>query len=237
MEPREVKMRKADPLQLFSGCRTAAPTARTGGQGRPGAVLPLLFFAIALSLYAGSGSRYLEGITPDMPKKPEEGYSLDGKIYRFQNASLKVELEYLDQQERADYYREHKIDDPFRGFSQLQNLIPIRARFENLQKEGDIFMSPNTVVLGNIPTFDDTKLYQLLYQQRDNEKRLEAAGATLFIRPLSLPPGTWIERIFMFQYDDSLPVKRLSLVIASVMGTAEWDLEFKYKATFKKEKS
>jgi len=196
--------------------------------------IPLLLLTAAL---AAESVHLLVALEPNPPRKPPEGYSVEGGIYRFQNELFKVEAEHLTADARSAYYGARGLDDPFVGLVEYDNLFVIRVRLENLHKSETLHMQPGMVSIGNCLVQDETQVYQLFYRMTDGEKRLEAAGKTLFHRPLALPPGEWIERLFLFHYDDPYPVRRISLVISNLMfGNDALEVEFPFRARFEKEK-
>lgn len=215
--------------------------APTGPEGRRRDMGPVwlsgLVSAFAISAAAATTLYVLTEMTPEISKNPEPGYSASGGIYRFENKSLRCEVEFLTPEARGAYFKKNGFQDPLAGLASESDFFAVRARFENLMAEGALTMSPNTVIFENCTVRDQTHLYQLLYLRPDGEKRLEAAGAVFYLSQLNLPPGTWIERLFLFQYEDPYPTKRMKLVIANLMGAdQQWDMEFPFIAKFRKEK-
>jgi len=192
---------------------------------------------VAASAWAG-GVLILKSLTPELPKKAPEGYSLEGGVYHYRDAHLDVQVTPLTAAERPQYYATKKLPDPFSEVMPTENLILIRVRIENLQKEGAVEFSPTASMLGDSLAFDDTYVYQFLYKEKDADARLSAAGQTMFLKHLSLPPGNWIERLLAFQYDDPYPSKKLFLQLGGIsVGPEGVPLAFPFKATFRKEKS
>jgi hypothetical protein len=77
----------------------------------------------------------------------------------------------------------------------------------------------------------------MFYKETDGEERLAAAGKSFYFKSLHLPPGQWIERLMIFQYDELYQQKKVSLVLSSILlGREGVDLEFPFLTTFKKEK-
>jgi len=192
---------------------------------------------VAASAWAG-GILILESLTPELPKKAPEGYSLEGGVYHYRDAHLDVQVFQLTAAERPQYYAMKKLPDPFSGVRPAENLILIRVRIENLQKEGAVEFSPTASMLGDSLAFDDTYVYQFIYKEKDADAKLSAAGKTMYLKHLSLPPGTWIERLLAFQYDNPYPSKRLILQIGGIStGQEGVNLVFPFKTKFRKEKS
>ncbi len=197
-------------------------------------LLPILLIGLGL---AAETVRLLESLEPLPYHKEAEGYSVEGMVYRFENEHVAVEAEHLTTEQRGAYYDARKLDDPFVGLVEYDNLFVLRVRIENLHKSETLNMQPSTVSIGNCLVQDETHVYQLFYRMKDGDERLAAAGKTLFLRPLSLPPGTWIERLFLFHYDDPYSVRRLILVISNIMfGNDMVEVEFRFKSRFKKVK-
>ena len=196
----------------------------------------LCLILVALSAWAG-GTLVLESLAPELPKKAPEGYSLQGEVHHYRDSRLDVQVAYLAVAERVRYFAMKELPDPFATVLPAENLILIRMRLENLQKEGAVEFSPTATMLGESLAFDDTFVYQFLYKEKDADAKLSAAGKTMYLRHLSLPPGTWIERLLAFQYDDPYSAKRLILQIGGVStGQEAVDLAFSFKTTFKKVK-
>jgi hypothetical protein len=196
-----------------------------------------LALALALPALAATTIHVLCELMPEISKKPEAGYSVSGAVYKFENKDLKCEVEYLTPEARRQYFSKRGFEDPLRGLASEEDFFVVRARFENLLKEGDLVMSPNTVLFENCQVKEETALYSMFYLRPDGEKRLQAAGAVFYLKSLSLPPGLWIERLYLFQYEDPYQTKHMKLVIASILtGDRQWDLEFPFLAKYKKEK-
>jgi hypothetical protein len=191
---------------------------------------------MAASAWAAS-SLILDSLTPNPPKKLPEGYGVESGAYHFRDARLDLQVAQLTSEERVRFYAAKKLPDPFSGVLPIENLILLRLRIENLQKENTLEFSPTATMLGNCLAFDDTYVYQFLYREHDAAAKLDAAGKTMFLKHLSLPPGTWIERLLAFQYDDPYPSKKILLVVGGISAGAEGvDLAFPFKATYRKEK-
>jgi len=196
----------------------------------------LCVLLLAVSAWAG-GVEVLESIVPLPSKKMPQGYSLEGEIWHYRDANLDVKVTPLTPEARARYYAEKQLEDPFSGVLPRENLVVMRLRVENLQKDGTVEFSPTACMLGNSLAFDDTYVYQFLYKEKNADAKLASAGKTLFMKHLSLPAGTWIEHLLAFQYDDPYPTKKLGLILGGISAGAEGvDIVFPFKATFKKEK-
>jgi len=199
--------------------------------------LVLLLGLITLAVASKTTLYLLTDLEPKPPRKMEPEYSVEGGVYRFENADMKVEVEYMDKADRAAYYKGKDLSDPFQGLVMYDNLVTFRLRIENLDDAEDLNMSPGAAQMGNALVLDETTLYQMFYRMKDGEERLAAVGRTLFIKPLQLPPGLWIERLLLFQYDDPYPVRRMDLILSSILvGQNGTDVVLRYKAHFEKEK-
>lgn len=196
-----------------------------------------LLAALGIAAAASTTIYVITEMTPDIRKKPEAGYSAEGKIYRYANKDLACEVEVLLAEARGAYFRSKGYEDPFRDLASSEDFFVVRARFENRMAEHSLTMMPGSVMFENCTVRDETHLYQLFYIKSDGEKRLEAAGAVFYLKQLDLPPGQWIERLFLFQYDDPYRTKRMRLVISNLLaGDRQHDVEFPFIAKYKKEK-
>jgi hypothetical protein len=196
---------------------------------------PLL--ALAVTAAASTTIYVITEMTPDIGRGANDGYSAEGGIFRYANKEMACEVEVLLAEARGAYFRSKGYEDPLRDLTSSEDFFAVRARFENRMTEHNLTMMPGSVMFENCNVRDETHLYQLLYMKSDGEKRLEAAGAVLYLKQLDLPPGTWIERLFLFQYDDPYKTKRMKLVISNILaGEKQHDLEFPFIARYKKEK-
>lgn len=179
----------------------------------------------------------LTGLKPRPPKRPDPSLRVEGRCYVYRNPRLELRVEPLDPAGRADFFSQRGLTDPFAGFPPEDNYVAFRVRFENLSKDEPLTFSPVSTLFGNSAALDEVRLYETFYREKDGEKKLEAVGKTLFVKTLTLPPGTFIERLLVYQYDDPYPVRTIPLIFASILlGRESLDLELPFEATFQKEK-
>lgn len=179
----------------------------------------------------------LTGLKPRPPKRPDPNLRVEGRSYVYRNAWLELQVEPLDFAARTHFFSKRGLEDPFAGFPPEDNYVTFRVRFENLSKDEPLTFSPVNTLFGNAAALDEVRLYQTFYREKEGEKKLEAVGKTLFVKTLTLPPGTFIERLLVYQYDDPYAVRTLSLVFGGILvGREGLDLELPFEASFKKEK-
>jgi len=179
----------------------------------------------------------LQDLVPEPQKKPRPGYIIDGKSYHYRDKHLDVRVTYLTVEERRAWFEERETKDPFSAVRAEDNYAFFKVRFENLQKEENVEFTPGSSMFGTGNLVDDITVYQMFYKETDGEERLAAAGKSFYFKSLHLPPGQWIERLMIFQYDELYQQKKVSLVLSSILlGREGVDLEFPFLTTFKKEK-
>jgi hypothetical protein len=193
---------------------------------------------VLAALAVPAGTLYLlTGLKPRPPKRPDPNLRVEGRAFVYRNAQLELQVEPLDPAGRADFFSRRGFEDPFAGFPPEDNYVAFRVRFENLSKDEPLTFSPVSTLFGNSAALDEVRLYQTFYREKEGEKKLAAVGKTLFVKTLSLPPGTFIERLLVYQYDDPYPVRTIPLVFGSILvGRESLDLELPFEATFHKEK-
>jgi len=191
----------------------------------------------ALALAAKSVS-ILVDLVPEPPKKAAAGYEVEGRVYHYRDKRLDARVAYLLPEDRAAWFSKRGLQDPFEGLIKPEdNYVFFCLRLENLQKEENVAFTPGSSMFGTANLVDDTTIYQMFYKENDGEARLAVAGKSFFFKALYLPPGQWIERLLLFQYDESYAMKKVPLVMSSILlGRDGIDLEFSFLATFKKEK-
>ncbi|MGC8762231.1 MAG: hypothetical protein ACP5VN_01135 [Acidobacteriota bacterium] len=194
--------------------------------------------SVLASLALPAGTLYLlTGLKPRPPKRPDPNLRVEGRAFVYRNPRLELRVEPLTPPGRADFFAQRGLQDPFAGFPPEDNYVAFRVRFENLSKEESLTFSPVATLFGNAAVLDEVRLYQTFYREKEGERMLEAVGRTLFVKTLTLPPGTFIERLLVYQYDDPYPVRTIPLVFASILvGRESLDLELPFEATFQKEK-
>jgi len=180
----------------------------------------------------------LQDLVPQPQKKPEPGYSIEGKTHHYRDSRLDVRVTYLTPDARRAWFGQRGVKDPFAVIRPEDNYAFFRVRFENLQKEDSVEFTPGSSMFGSANLVDDISVYQMFYKERDGEETLAAAGKTFYFRTLHLPPGQWIERLMLFQYDEAYQQKKVALVLSSILlGREGLDLEFTFLTTFKKVKT
>ncbi len=201
------------------------------------AVAVCILLVLSVSAWASRKICILQGLTPDVKKVDSKNLTVEGGGFHYRDKRVDVRLTPLTGRELEAYYEAQGVSDPFTGFPPEANYVFFKLRIENLQKSGDLTFSPQGAMLGSDGTLDDIGLYQLFYRETDGDQKLAAAGKTLFLKNLYLPAGYWIERLLVFQYDNPYPTKKLTLIMSNIlMGKDGLDLEFPFRADFKKEK-
>lgn len=179
----------------------------------------------------------LQDLVPEPTKKPQPGYFIEGKAYHYRDKRLDVRVSYLTADERRAWFEGRETKDPFAALRAEDNYAFFKVRFENLQKDENVEFTPGSSMFGTGNLVDDITVYQMFYKETDGEERLASAGKSFYFKALHLPPGQWIERLMLFQYDELYQQKRVSLVLSSILlGREGVDLEFPFLTTFKKEK-
>ena len=198
-------------------------------------ILGLAF--LSLAAWGGTTVQVLETLTPKAPKKADMGYSVEGNAWHYRDDKVDFRLAFLSADERAAFFHEKGVADPFTSFGLRENLILFRVRIENLTDGTPVEFSPTAAMLGNSLAFDETYIFQYLYKEPQVDEKMAAAGKTVFLSHLQLPPGKWIERLIVFKYDDPYSVRTLKFVVQGLMvGPDGLNLEFPFKANFRKEK-
>lgn len=194
--------------------------------------------ALLTALAVPAATLYLlTGLKPRPPRRPDPNLRVEGRSYVFTTPRLELQVEPLDPAGRADFFSKKGLLDPFAGFPPEDNYVAFRVRFENLSQDEPLTFSPVGTLFGNSAALDEVRLYQTFYREKDGEKKLEAVGKTLFVKTLTLPPGTFIERLLVYQYDDPYPVRTIPLIFGNILlGRESLDLELPFEATFQKEK-
>jgi hypothetical protein len=197
----------------------------------------VLLFLVTLALSAKTVN-ILVDLVPVQPKKPEPGFTVEGKAIHFRDRRVDVQVQYVSPTERSLWYKDRGLADPFAGFLLPQeNYVFLKVRFENLQKEDNVEFTPGSCMFGTANLVDDIAVYELFYKESDGEQRLAVIGKTLFFKALHLPPGQFIERLMLFKYDETYQQSRVVFVMSNILlGREGLDLEFPFVTTFKKEK-
>ena len=200
--------------------------------------LAATLLAMAALAVAAKSVNILMDLTPEPQKKAREGYAVEGRAYHYRDKRLDARVAYLPPEDRTAWFSKRGLQDPFDGLIKPEdNYAFFSLRLENLQREDNVAFTPGSSMFGTANLVDDVTVYQMFYKENDGEARLAAAGKAFFFKALNLPPGQWIERLLLFQYDETYAVKKVPLVMSSILlGRDGIDLEFSFQATFKKEK-
>jgi hypothetical protein len=201
----------------------------------------LLFLAVgllgALALAGRETLVILDGFTPNPPKKMEKGLEVQGLGYHLRNSDLDVTVQPLFLPEIGRYFSERGLKNPFYDIPREMNYFFFKVRLENLSKSETLEFLPTNAVMESCMAKDESSVYQTFYKFEDGEERLAVLGKTLFLKPLMLPPGQWIERLLFFEYDDNFSAHRMTLVLANMaVGRNQYELQFPYRAKYTKEK-
>jgi hypothetical protein len=199
--------------------------------------IALASLVVPLVLLAARTIYVLDGLTPEVQKKPVQGYSTEGSSFHYRDGRIAVTATPLFANDLDGFYAQHGLTNPFAHFPVEANYVFFKIRIENLQKTDNVEFSPGSVMFGNSNALDDIAVYQLFYKEDKGEALLAAAGKTLFLRNLRLPAGQWIERLMVFQYDDPYKTKKIPLIMSNIlMGREGLDVEFPFLTHFRKEK-
>ncbi|MEW5764263.1 MAG: hypothetical protein ACOYXN_02970 [Acidobacteriota bacterium] len=197
----------------------------------------LAMAAWAATVVASQVIQVLVGLSPDGKAKLPQGVRLEGNSFVVEDAAMEVRVSALDPAGRAGFFAGLGLQDPFRDVLPEENYVFFKVRFENRHKEEDLSFSPVNTLFGNAAALDEVRLYQTFYRDKAGQEKLAAAGKGLFVKTLILPPGTHIERLLVYQYDDPYPVRKIPLIFGGILqGRQGKDVEFPFRATFKKEK-
>ena len=200
-------------------------------------LLALVLAAFLVPLGASQTVQVLQDLRPEVKKKLPAGYAVEGITYSFQDKRFSISATPLTPLAREAYYAKMKLKDPFADATPAAGYIFFLIRIENRQKDGMLFFSPGNVMFGDMNPVDEIAMYQLFYRLPEADAKLDAAGRSFFLRDLHLPPGLWIERLMVFQYDDPYPTKKINLALTSILlGGEGLDVNFPFIAKFKKEK-
>jgi|YelNatPaOPRAMG01_1025707.scaffolds.fasta_scaffold63744_2 hypothetical protein len=200
-------------------------------------LLALVLAAVLVPLWASQTVQVLQDLRPEVKKKLPAGYSAEGLTYSFQNQRLSISATPLTPLAREAFYAKKGLQDPFADATPAAGYIFFLIRIENRQKTEMLYFSPGAVMFGDMNPIDEIALYQLFYRLPNADAKLDAAGRSFFLRDLHLPPGMWIERLMVFQYDDPYPTKKINLALTSILlGGEGLDVNFPFIAKFEKEK-
>ncbi len=198
----------------------------------------LALAALAAVALSAKTINLLQDLLPEPSKKPEQGYTIEGRAFHYRDRRADVRVVYMRPEDRAAWFAQKGIKDPFGTFLQPEdNYVFFLVRFENLQKDETLEFTPGSSMFGSANLVDDITVYQMFYKESDGDQRLAAAGKAVFFKALHLPPGQWIERLMLFKYDESYQQKKVHLILSNILlGRDGLDLEFPFLTTFKKEK-
>jgi len=202
-------------------------------------VLSKRIWILALSLTAAAALAVtmpvLETLTPDPPKKMPAGFEVKGGGYHARTELADVEVEPLLLSQVGSWYAARGLENPFSDFPPPMNYILVRVRLENLSKDEALDFSPTQCAFDSCLAKDESAVYETFYALSGGEKRLQILGKSLFLKPLQLPPGQYIERLIFFEYDEPFAVKRMLLSLVSVgVGRVRIDLQFPFHANYMK---
>ena len=196
------------------------------------------FFVLAsLSFLAAATYYRLDSVTTvEKSKKWNPKVVIEGNTYKYEGQFIKIEVEPLLLKDIAAYYEKKGLSNPFDEVPEGYNYVFFRIRLENLSKESNLEFSPSMALMEDCLPKDETSVFQMFYEKQGGEKKLEACGKTIFLKPLNLPPKTWIERLMFFEYDDPMPRKKTSLVLANItVGREIFEEVFPFRMKFIKE--
>lgn len=200
----------------------------------------LLFFSVfSMICLAGNFYYLLYEIKPvEKATKKTTKLKIENNIYKYESKRIKVEVEPFLLKDIGRYYSERNSINPFDETPEGFNYIFFRVRIENLSKETNLEFSPSSTILNEMLSKDDTTVFQMFYDKPNGEKKLEIIGKTLFFKPLTLPPGKWIERLLFFEYDLVVPTSKMVLIMSNItVGREMFEIQFPFKTKFVKEKS
>ena len=111
--------------------------------------IALASFAIPLALFAARTLYLLDGLTPEIPKKPVQGYSSEETSFQYRDGRIAVTATPLFAADLDGYYAQHGLINPFAHFPAEANYVFFKIRIENLQKTENVEFSPGGVMFGN----------------------------------------------------------------------------------------
>lgn len=202
-------------------------------------IMFLLFSAFSIICLAANFYYLLCEIKPvEKATKKTKKLKIENNIYKYESKRIKVEVEPFLLKDIGKYYSERNMLNPFDETPEGFNYIFFRVRIENLSKETNLEFSPSSTILNEMLSKDDTTVFEIFYDKPNGEKKLEIIGKTLFFKPLTLPPGQWIERLIFFEYDLVVPTRKMVLIMSNItIGKEMFEFEFPFKTKFVKEKN
>ncbi len=200
-----------------------------------------LFVAIGLLAAVTLAGRQtlviLDGFTPNPPKKIPRGLEVRGLGYHFRNEQIDATIEPLFLSDMGRYFQERGLKNPFYDIPKEMNYFFFKVRIENLSKGQTLEFLPTNSIMESCIAKDESAVYETFYKLEDGDVRLAVLGKALFLKPLFLPAGQWIERLLFFEYDDTMAARRMTLVLPNIaVGQNQYELQFPYRAKFSKEK-
>jgi len=200
----------------------------------------LAAFLLAASSMALAGGTYyrLDSVTTmEKSKKWNPKIVVEGNTYKYEGKLIKIEVEPLLLKEIGAYYASKGLVNPFEETPESLNYVFFRVRIENLSKETTIDFSPSSALMDDCLPKDESAVYEMFYEKDGGEKKLEACGRTIFLKPLRLPPQMYIERLMLFWYDDPMPRKKITLFLSNITAGREiFEEVFPFRTNFIKEK-
>lgn len=199
--------------------------------------LTLLF--ISFFSYASKFYYLLTEIKPvERATKKSKNLKIECGTYKYQSKRVKIEVEPMLLKDIGKYFNKRNFENPFAETPEGFNYIFFRVRIENLSKETNLEFSPSSAVLNDMLSKDDTTIFQMFNEKLNGDQKLEILGKTMFFKPLTLPPGKWIERLLLFEYDQVVPCKKMVLFLSNLTAGKEiFEIEFPFQTKFVKEKS
>lgn len=195
-----------------------------------------LALVLALSLGAVSGELpIVQSLTPAPPSKMPENITLEGRVYHMRSQTVDVQVEAFLLPEVGPWFEGRGLKNPFFDIPMAMNYILVRVRFENLSATETLEFVPTASAFDSCLAKDEAKIFETFYVLSEGEARLAVLGKSLYLKPLMLPPGQWIERLILFEYDEPFPVKRMTFSLSGVgMGRDRIDMAFPYRAGYGK---
>lgn len=201
-------------------------------------LLSALFVLASLSAFAVVTYYRLDSVTTmEKSRKWNPKVAIENNMYRYTGQFIKIEVEPLLLKDIGKYYEDRGLINPFDEVPEAFNYIFFRVRMENLSKESTLDFSPASALMDDCLAKDETHIYQMFEEKSTGERKMEACGKTIFLKPLSLPPQMWIERLMFFEYDDPMPRKKISLILSNItVGKEIFEEVFPFRTKFVKER-
>lgn len=199
--------------------------------------LLLLIIIVPIMVLSAVKVYIINEIKPNQNRvKKSKTIKVEENMFIYNSKKIRIEVEPYLLKDIGRYFSQKGFKNPFYDVDEGLNYIFFRIKIENKSNEDELEFSPSSAVFGEALSKDDTSIYQLFYQDKEGEKKLETIGKTFFLRPLRLPPKMWIERLIMFEYDENVPIKRSDLILSNIsIGKEIFEIIFPFEIKFKKE--